>query len=224
MSLQRTDANLRGGLDRRSILQAAVAVVDEAGLDGLNMRAVANKLNAGTMSLYHHVPGKDALLDGIAELVLSEIEVPGPERGEWPQRAVALAQSFYEVCRSHPHAIPVLVTRTFNSEAALTPCEAALGLLAEAGFAPEEALVAFRTILAFCLGFVTMEAGGFFGGGGHSDRGIRPDHDPDFLRQRGLDRLAEATPYLDGRNLTADFDTGLGMVLTGVLATAPPAV
>lgn len=201
----------RSGLDRGAILRAAVALVDREGMGALNMRALAREVGAGTMSLYHYVPNKDALLDGITETVITEIVVPDPSQGSWWERALAMARSFRDVCLRHPHSVPLLVTRTFTSGDALRPCEAAFGLLSEGGFAPERALVVFRTILAYCLGFVTLESTGFFGG-------LGPDRDPAELRAAGLDRLADLVPHLSGRDFAADFESGLEIVLAGVRA------
>lgn len=201
----------RRGLDRCAILAAAVDLVDRDGMCALNMRALAQALGAGTMSLYHYVPNKDSLLDGIAEAVLGEIEIPGPSAGTWAERALMMARSFRATCLRHPNAVPLLVTRTFTSEAALRPCEAAFGLLAEGGYEPARALIVFRTILAFCLGFVTMETAGFFGGCG-------PHPDAEQLRGLGLDRLAALAPHLADRDYSADFDACLGIVLAGAAA------
>lgn len=209
----------RSGLDRATILRAAVELVDREGLAALNMRALARDLGAGTMSIYHHVPNKDALLDGITEAVIGEIEVPEASTGRWADRAVSLARSFRQICLRHPKVVPLLVTRTFTSPSALGPCEAAFGMLAEGGFEPGRALVVFRTILAYCLGFATLESAGFFGG-------LGPNRDPDELRSFGLVRLADLVPHLAGRDFAADFETGLSIVLSGVITEAaarPPA-
>src|SRR5918999_5073022 len=156
----------RRPLDRDTILVAALALVDRDGLGALNMRALAAELGVGTMSLYHHVPNKEALLDGLVEVLLAGIELPDPTSGTWDERASRMARSLRAVAMGHPNCIPLLVTRPFATEGSLGPCEAAFGVLAEAGLGPEHALVAFRTIVAYVLGFVTMEASGFFGGVG----------------------------------------------------------
>lgn len=190
-----------------------MGLVDRKGMAALNMRALATELGAGTMSLYHHVPNKDALLDGITEAIMTEIEVPDPGDGDWVDRALAMARSFRQVCLRHPHCVPLLVTRTFASDAALRPCEAAFGLLAEGGFEPGRALVVFRTILAYCLGFVTLESEGFFGA-------LGPDPHPEELQAAGLPRLADLVPHLAGRDFSADFEDGLRIVLAGVVSEA----
>jgi TetR/AcrR family transcriptional regulator, tetracycline repressor protein len=200
----------RRPLDRDAILAAAVALVDRDGLAALNMRALASALGVGTMSLYHHVPNKDALLDGLVEVLLADIELPDPGAGTWDERASRMARSLRAVAIQHPNCIPLLVTRPFATEGSLGPCEAAFGVLAEAGLAPEHALVAFRTIVAYVLGFVTMEASGFFGG-------VGPYCDTEALRELGLPNLARMAPHMTDRDVDADFDAGLRIVEQGVL-------
>ena len=197
-------------LDRAAILAAALELVDEVGLDGLNMRALAQRLGVGTMSLYHWLPNKDALLDGIVEALLLGIEIPPADAGSWEERALLMARSLRTVALQHPNAVPIMVTRPFATGDALRPCNAAFDVLAEAGLTREQALLAFRTIVAYVLGFVMMETAGFFGKDGYG-------RDPDELIRLGLPRLAEMAPYLAGRDIDADFDAGLRIVELGAL-------
>ena len=198
-------------LDRDGILAAALALVDAKGLDALNMRALAQELGVGTMSLYHHVPNKDALLDGIVEAVLREIEIPPADSGAWDERLLRMARSFRFAALRHPHCTPLLVTRTFTSALALRPCEEAFSVLAEAGLDIEQSLIAFRTIVAYILGFVMMESAGFLGGVGE-------DRPPAELLELELPRLAEVTSHLASRDIDADFDMGLRAIEQGTIA------
>ncbi|MGH9279756.1 MAG: TetR/AcrR family transcriptional regulator, partial [Acidimicrobiales bacterium] len=84
-------------LDRASILEAALALVDREGMAALNMRALAQELGVGTMSLYHYVPSKDALLDGIVEALMAEIDIPSEKEGDWDVRASRMARSLRAV-------------------------------------------------------------------------------------------------------------------------------
>ena len=197
-------------LDRPTILSAALELVDREGLAALNMRALAQELDVGTMSLYHHVPNKDALLDGLVEAVLAEIDIPEPSSGTWDQRAARMGRSLRTVALRHPGCVPLLVTRPFATGPALRPCEAAFEALHDAGLDIEQALIAFRTIVAYVLGFVMMETAGFFGG-------VGPDRDPAELLELGLPRLAELAPHLASRDVDADFDAGLRVVELGAL-------
>lgn len=174
------------------------------------MRALAEELGVGTMSLYHYVPNKEAVNAGIAELLLSEIPVPA--EGAPLDRALAMARSFYQVARAHPQCAPLLVSHPFASEGSLQPCEAAMACLVEGGYAPDQALIVFRTVVAYVLGFVTMEASGFFADDA-------PGRDPEELARLGMGHLAEAVPRLAGVDAAAQFDAGLAMVFSGCAAT-----
>ncbi len=207
----RRPTSTRTPLDRGQILSAALELVDERGLGALNMRAVADALGVGTMSLYHHVGSKEALLDGLVEALLDEVEVPPPGSGTWDERAGRMARSLRGVALSHPNCVPLLVTRPFATERSLVPCEAAFELLAEAGLDVEHALVAFRTMVAYVLGWVMMESSGFFSAGGEHRM-------PEWLHESGLPRLADMATHLDNRDLNADFDAGLRVVELGVMS------
>ncbi|MDQ4131879.1 MAG: TetR/AcrR family transcriptional regulator C-terminal domain-containing protein, partial [Actinomycetota bacterium] len=141
-------------LDRATILSTAVTLVDAHGLASLNMRALARELGVGTMSLYHYVPNKDALLDGIVEVLNEEIEIPEPTSGPWDERARRMARSLREVALKHRNCVPLLVTRPFSTEAALRPCEAAFQVLTDVGLGPDQSIVTLRTFVAYVLGFV----------------------------------------------------------------------
>ncbi len=197
-------------LDRATILSAALALVDAHGLAALNMRALARELGVGTMSLYHHVPNKDAVLDGIVEVLNEEIEIPDPASGTWDERARRMARSLRAVALQHPNCVPLLVTRPFSSAAALWPCEAAFQVLDEAGLGPDQAIVTLRTFVAYVLGFVMMESAGFLSG-------VGPDRDPEELLELGLPQLAVIASHLADRDINADFDSGLGLVELGLL-------
>lgn len=175
------------------------------------MRALAQELGVGTMSLYHHVPNKDALLDGIVEALVAEIEVPAADSGSWELRAAHMARSFREVALRHPHCVTLMVTRPFSSPSALRPCESAFQILAEAGLDAEQSLIAFRTIVAYVLGFVIVESEGFFGG-------VGPDRTPTELEDHGLPRLAALAPHLEERDIGADFASGLRIIELGIAA------
>src|SRR3712207_8923049 len=75
----------RRPLSRRRVLEAAVRFADREGLEALSMRKLGADLGVEAMSLYNHVPNKDALLDGMVEVLLGELEVPSEKAG-WEER------------------------------------------------------------------------------------------------------------------------------------------
>ena len=222
--MARSAASQQGGerrrpsLGRAAIVRAALKLVDRHGVEALSMRRLAEELGVGTMSLYHHVANKEDLLDGVVELVLTEVEFPPDDAGPWDERALMAASSFRQVAHRHPNCVPLLVTRPYKTPGALRPLEASFELLHEAGFEPETAVVAYRAVMAYLLGFLTTESEGFFCGVGVSQ-------DRQQLLDAGLPRLAALAPLLAERNADADFDAGLRIVRLGILrslASRPP--
>ncbi|HXB47727.1 MAG TPA: TetR/AcrR family transcriptional regulator C-terminal domain-containing protein [Streptosporangiaceae bacterium] len=90
------------GLDREQIVRAAIHIADKEGLDAVTMRRVAQQLRTGAMSLYRHVPDKDALVTMMIETVLGDAmsEQP-PQPTGWRESLRALAESVWELSRRH---------------------------------------------------------------------------------------------------------------------------
>src|SRR5919112_3249419 len=100
----------RQPLSRRRILEAAVRFADREGLEALSMQKLGSELGVEAMSLYNHVPNKDALLDGMVEVLLGELEVP-PEDDSWDERIREGYRSFRRLAHEHPNVFPLLVNR-----------------------------------------------------------------------------------------------------------------
>src|SRR4249920_4005972 len=101
---QRTESKQREKLSRDRIIDTALQIMDDEGLDAVSMRRVGRELGVEAMSLYHHVRDKDDLLMAIRERVLSEFVDPGTD-GDWEMRVRRGARSWREVLRAHPNAI-----------------------------------------------------------------------------------------------------------------------
>ncbi|MCY7287432.1 MAG: TetR family transcriptional regulator, partial [Cryobacterium sp.] len=98
----------RTPLSRERIIGAAAAVADRAGVAAVSMRSVAKVLGVEAMSLYHHVPSKEALLDDLADWVFERIELP--EVGDtWREALTARARSARSVLTAHPWALGMMV-------------------------------------------------------------------------------------------------------------------
>jgi AcrR family transcriptional regulator len=117
------------GLDRTTIVQAAIAIADTDGMDAVTMRRVAERLNTGPMSLYRYVPDKDALVSMMVDQVIGDTG-SGPRRREelptgWRDALRAVAAEIWEVCQAHPwypEAIMVRPPITPNGAAGLDLC------------------------------------------------------------------------------------------------------
>ncbi|MDF1838361.1 MAG: TetR/AcrR family transcriptional regulator C-terminal domain-containing protein, partial [Planctomycetota bacterium] len=142
----------RQPLSRERVMQAALALADEIGLEALSMRRLGQELGVQAMSLYKHVPNKDAILDGIVDLVAGEIQWPGPP-GDWKAAMRARAQSAHAVLMRHPWATLLIVSRANVGPAMLAYVDRTLGCLVGAGFSYAMADHAWNTIDAHVYGF-----------------------------------------------------------------------
>jgi len=211
----------RPRLTRRDVLATALRLIDEEGVDALTMRRLGRALDRDPMRLYRFAASKDALLDGVVELVLEELEVPSSAPAQtWSDVLRATAHRYRRIAVRHPHVVPLLVTRPLATPlglrplGTLRPLEALLDLLVAAGFAPHGALHAYRLYMGFLQGHVLTEL---------QERVHDPD-ETDALLRLGLYRLpprefprlrslATALTEFDGAK---ELDEGLDIVLGGL--------
>src|ERR1044072_5427144 len=98
----------RTPLSKERVLEAAVRLADEGGIEALSMRRLARELGVEAMSLYNHVANKSALVDGAVDLVLEEIELPSS--GEWDEAIRRCAISAHEAFLRHPWACALVLS------------------------------------------------------------------------------------------------------------------
>ena len=144
-------------LSRRRVVDAAVVLADRDGVAALSMRKLAQELGVEAMSLYHHVAGKDAILDGIVDVVFAEIELPAGDGG-WKEAMRGRAVSARAALRRHPWATVLMESRTTPGPANLRHHDAVLGVLRNAGFSVELAAHAYSLLDAYIYGFALQES------------------------------------------------------------------
>ena len=148
----------RTPLNRERVLRAAVALADEAGIESLSMRRLGQELGVEAMSLYNHVANKDDLLNGITDLVLTEIALP--EEGDDWKRALRLhAISAHDVLVAHPWACRLALSPDTVSLASVRRAEWILQQLRDGGFSPEVTYHAYHALDAHILGFTLWQLG-----------------------------------------------------------------
>lgn len=147
----------RAPLSRERVLRGAVAVADAGGIGSLTIRSLAQELGVKPMSVYHHVANKDEILDGIVDLVFSEIELPSAD-GDWRSEMRRRALSARRVLRRHPWAIALLQSRINPGPATLRHHNAIIGALRGAGFSVEMTAHAYALIDSYVYGFALSEA------------------------------------------------------------------
>lgn len=200
-------------LTKERIVAEALAMVEQDGLDAVTMRGLARQLGVDAMSLYHHVDNRETLLNQITELVLAGIELP-PGTGVFRDDVHAMAQAFRRVALRYPHSAPLVLTRQLGSFAALAPVEAVLSILRDAGFPPDSAVHATRSVLAFVIGSLLREvsAGPTFSGDdlGGVERRLAE------LKAADLPRVVEAAPNLAVCDHEQEFSFGLDLLIAAL--------
>jgi AcrR family transcriptional regulator len=151
-ALPARDPERRPQLTRERVLGAAVLFADREGIEALSMRRLAPELGVEPMSLYTHVTGKDDLLDGMVEVVVSEIPIRRSRAG-WKTALRGLVLSARRVLLRHPWAPNIIATRTDPGPAVLRYVNAVVGILLDGGFSLEQAHHALHLLGSRVLGF-----------------------------------------------------------------------
>jgi AcrR family transcriptional regulator len=211
----------RTPLTRERVLSAALRLVDDEGIDALTRRRLGHELGRDAMALYRHAPDRAALLDGIVELVLQELEIP--EGGQdWQTQLSRTAHDFRRLALAHPHVVGLIVTRPLSTPlglrplGTLRPLERLLRVLTEASFSPPLALRVYRLYIGFIYGHMLTEL---------QELVADPEETIDLLRL-GLHRLPPRefpllrglASELAGYDGAAELDRGLAVLFAGLEA------
>ena len=144
-------AAARAPLTRERVLRAGVTFADARGVEALSMRALARELGFGVMSLYNHVASRNDLLDGMVDLVATEIEAPVSPTGDWKKAMRQTAQSAHQVLMRHAWASTMWSHRG-PGPAKLRHMDAILKCLREEGFTVDVACRGFHAITLHIVG------------------------------------------------------------------------
>jgi AcrR family transcriptional regulator len=204
---------------QRKIYATALELADEGGLAAVSMRKVAQRLGMSHMSLYPHITSKQALLDGMLDLLLGEhYSLLGQQQaraGWWP-RLVAIGQGVRALARRHPNAFPLLLARPSVTPDALRATDALFQVLLDAGVPGAQVPRLERLVATFMLGFAASEVSGRFGPGTLTQRARRAQLSPEEIPAHY--RLAE---HLDqDTDWDAEFDADLKDLRTLIEAVA----
>jgi AcrR family transcriptional regulator len=211
----------RAPLSRERVLQAALALADEGGVEAVSMRRLGHALGVEAMSLYRHVADKEAILDGIADLVMDEVEVPSPDL-DWRTSIRRSAISTHEALRRHPWAGSVLESRLNPGPARLRYLDAVVGVLRGAGFDTATVARAFMALDSHTYGFTMQELAFPFDAASAADVAEEMAARVFADGYPNLAAMAELT--MSGAQLL-DFEFGLDLLLDGLerLRQAGPA-
>ena len=197
------------------MLEAAVALADEVGLEAFAMRPLAQALGVVPMALYKHVANRDELFDGMVDIVFGEIELP-PAEIEWRAAMRVRAMSTREALKRHSWAIGLMESR-HPGPANLRNHNAVMGCLREAGFSFAMAVHAYSVQDSYIYGFALQER----------DLGFETAQSAGEAASRRADTIGNLGdyPYLaeivtelpqTGYDNAAEFAWGLDLILDGL--------
>lgn len=188
-------------------MAAAIALIDEEGLESFSLRRLATRLNAGPMTLYWHVQNKDRLLDLVLDTLIGEVPPPAPQ-GPWTERVATVIRDIRAAYIRHHRAVPILATRPAVGPNALRLTEALLAVLREAGFPPAAIPTAYQSLLNYAAGSVLAEC--------------LPVSEPPEISPEAHPTLAGLSPQFAAVTPDDTFEYGLQRLLAGLAQDVEP--
>ncbi len=212
----RPAAKRRPALTRERVLRAAMALADRGGIESLSMRNLGQRLGVEAMSLYNHIRNKEDMLDGMVDVVFSEVDLP-PAGTDWRTAMRTRAISLHQVLLRHPWANGLMESRTSPGPANLRHHDAVLASLRKAGFSVETTAHAYSVLDSYIYGLTLTETTLPFRKPGEVAEvaanimeGFRAGEYP-YLAEMALDRATKP-----GYSYGAEFEYGLDLILDGI--------
>jgi AcrR family transcriptional regulator len=209
---------------KQEIVDAAVAIADEGGLESVSMRSVADRVGVTPMALYPHIGSKGALLDAMVEYLGGEMLQAMAAGDSWREQLYGMAHAAREMSRRHPWAGILIFARPSVAGDAVRVTDVVYQGLLKAGVPEAEVPRLERLISTFVVGYALSETGGRFGRPEANPRGTRaqlfdeplpgharlapwlsqaPDWDAEFAADlRDLEQLIEAKVKSHGKKAT----------------------
>lgn len=214
-------------------MAAAVAIIDNEGLEALTVRRLASDLGVAPMTVYSYVRGKEEILDLVVDRVAADIEVP-PVEADWRERARALGHSLRAALLAHPDGARLISERPITSPNAFRLFDAGLGIFRSAGFGDHEAVAAYFAFGNYVMGCAAQDTAAMRAMRKPSGDGVQSANPADLVLLLPAERypnLRALAPYIyggaaaspetrtdDAANdpATARFDFGLESLLDGL--------
>lgn len=207
----------RGGLTRSAIIEGAIELADEIGLEPMTIRKLADHLGVKPMTLYHYVDGKDDIVDGMVGRVFDEVGVPDPG-ASWKDAIRERAHALRAALIRHSWAIPIMESRRTPALDILAHHEALIGAWLTAGFPLPLVAHGLAVVDAFTYGFALQETALPLGDtGGDLDEAaeqivmpLSPEEFPNLVRFT-MEHVMQP-----GYHFGDSFDPGLDFILDGL--------
>ena len=182
-------------------------LADREGLEALSMRRLGSELGVEAMSIYNHVPNKEALLDGVVEVLFTEMKVSLDDKNSWEDRVREVFRSFRGLAHSHPQIFPLFAVRPSNASKVVRVLPVFLDALRGSGVDVRTSLRAFRTLSSYTIGYALAEIRGFVLEEARGQYRALPGYG---------DNAAENAPPLEEADRDIEFEFGLDLILMGL--------
>lgn len=201
-------------LSAERVLAGAMALADDIGIEAFTIRKLADALDTKPMTIYHHIPNKEAIIDGLVDRVFAEIERPPPDL-DWQQAMRHRCHSARAALRRHPWATPLMESRTNPGPETLGHHDAVLECLFAAGLPIELTAHAYALLDSYIYGFALQEANLPATGGAEMHELVHAMSaqlaDYPHLRRFSVDHVLRP-----GYDFTDEFEFGLDLILDGL--------
>jgi AcrR family transcriptional regulator len=208
----------RAPVNLERTLHVALSIAESEGIEAVTMRRLARELGVEAASLYHHVNGKDQILDGLVNAVAAEIEPPMPSLG-WREAISQRAHNTRAGLRRHPWAVSLMASRTSPGPATLRLLETGIRCFREGGFSVLLAAHAVSAVDSYVHGFVLQEVNLPFRDASElaamtgSIMEAFPASEFPYLFEMTVEHILQP-----GYDYSKEFDSGLKVVLDGIAA------
>ncbi len=213
----------QGRLSAVRVIEGAVTLADRIGMASFTIRKLATELDVKPMTIYHHVPNKEAIIDGMVDLVFSQIDLP-PTDEDWKSAMRHRSVSARGVLAEHPWAPPLMESRMTPGPATLRHHDAVIGCFRGGGFSIEMTAHAYALIDSYLYGFALQEANLPVGGeADETDVAEAVEAVTGHLSaEQYPNLLALTTEHVmqPGYDFGAEFLYGLNLILDGLEAAA----
>jgi AcrR family transcriptional regulator len=201
-------------LTRQRVLEAALHLIDQEGLEGFSMRKLGSALGVEAMSLYNHVESKRALFDGVIELLIIQAPLPLRHNATPREELWAFAHAFRDVLRAHPRVLPLVATSPLRTSASLVMLNHLLETLHQARITDVQSIYALQCLVGFIVGHTLL------GTGTQAVAGLESGPNGPMVWQRfpadQYPRLHTLLPELAQWNAEQEFDFGLQALFQGL--------
>jgi len=194
-------------LTRQRVLEAALHLLDQEGLEGFSMRKLGALLGVEAMSLYNHVESKRAVFDGVIELLIIQAPLPIHPNATPREELWTFAHAFRDILRTHPRVLPLVATSPLRTSASLTMLDHLLETIHQAQITGVQSIYALQCLVGFIVGHTLL------GIGTQAVAGLEPGpNGPMVWQQFPADqypRLHTLLPEIAQWNADQEFDFGL---------------